>query len=198
MSQEIFPVLNGLSWTRKKVAMWSTQVQTSFSGIEKRNGAWSYPRWKFSLTFDWLEDDGTINGDLQQIVGLFNRMQGKFEDWLYEDPEDNAVTKQAIGIGDGNLKEFQLVRAFGNFVEPVRGVKNGASIYVDDVLYQDPYTISDTGLLTFTNAPTGAITATFGYYFRVRFNEDVAEFEQFMYKLWQLKKCEFISLKGAE
>jgi len=52
-------------------------------------------------------------------------------------------------------------------------------------------------LLTFVTPPsTGlVITADFSYWFRCRFVDDSYDFENFMYRLWQLKKLTFISVR---
>jgi hypothetical protein len=46
-----------------------------------------------------------------------------------------------------------------------------------------------------TPPPSGqAITADFTYWFRVRFADDTAEFENFMYQLWQSKQIKLQSV----
>jgi uncharacterized protein (TIGR02217 family) len=55
---------------------------------------------------------------------------------------------------------------------------------------------SEIGLVTFTTPPPAGqvVTADFTYRFRVRFAEDNAEFENFMYQLWQLKQIKLQSV----
>ena len=50
--------------------------------------------------------------------------------------------------------------------------------------------------MTFTTPPAAGhvIAADFTYRFRVRFAEDSAEFENFMYQLWQLKQIKLQSV----
>ena len=50
--------------------------------------------------------------------------------------------------------------------------------------------------MTFTAPPPSgqAITADFTYWFRVRFADDTAEFENFMYQLWQSKQIKLQSV----
>ena len=54
-----------------------------------------------------------------------------------------------------------------------------------------------TGILTFgAPPPLGAvITVDFSYYFRCRFMSDAYGFENFMFRLWSLKKLDFISVR---
>jgi hypothetical protein len=53
------------------------------------------------------------------------------------------------------------------------------------------------GLVTFGTAPTAtvAVTADFSYYFRVRFKNDLQEFENFLSNLWSAKTVELRSVK---
>jgi uncharacterized protein (TIGR02217 family) len=53
----------------------------------------------------------------------------------------------------------------------------------------------NTGIVTFAAPPPSgqAITADFTYYFRVRFADDTAEFENFMLQLWRLKQIKLQS-----
>lgn len=51
------------------------------------------------------------------------------------------------------------------------------------------------GVVTFSSAPAAgvAVTADFSYYYRLRFKQDINEFEQFMNNLWALKTLELVS-----
>jgi uncharacterized protein (TIGR02217 family) len=53
------------------------------------------------------------------------------------------------------------------------------------------------GVLTFTSPPVAGvvITADFTYFFRCRFGSDAYGFENFMFRLWSLKKLDFISVR---
>jgi hypothetical protein len=58
------------------------------------------------------------------------------------------------------------------------------------------YSISGTTVtLSSALAATATLQWSGGYYYRVRFKEDVAEFNQFMSKLWELKSLELVSVK---
>ena len=108
------------------------------------------------------------------------------------------MTGQLLGTGDSSTAVFQLVRSMGGFAEPIVAPHTVSAIYFDGVLQSSAnYTVAAaTGSVTFTAPPpTGqAITADFTYYFRVRFAEDTAEFENFMYQLWQLKQVKLQSV----
>jgi uncharacterized protein (TIGR02217 family) len=87
----------------------------------------------------------------------------------------------------------------GGFFEPIVAPNVVHAIYLNGITCNpaaygvDP----NTGLVTFNTAPASGliITADFTYYFRCRFIDDKYDFENFMYRLWQLKKLTFISVR---
>lgn len=196
MSQLTFPTLAGLEWNVTRQPIWSTTKRESVSGRQFRVANYSYPRYRYTMSFSKLRQGGTFT-ELAQLVSLFNNCYGDFDTFLYTDPDDNTVTAQAVGVGDGFTKVFQLVRTFAGFVEPVYGLNGAPQIYVNGVLktLTTDYTLSINGLLTFVVAPPAAqaVTWTGTYYRRVNFSQGVMEFNKFMQNLWELKKCEFES-----
>ena len=194
MSNVVFPVLPGLMWNVVKKPIWSTAVHQTASGKETRLAYWTYPRWEFDLAYEFLRDDS--NNELKTLAGFFLQRQGAYDSFLYTDPYDNTVNGQALATGDGYLKSFQLCRTFGGFVEPMQNINGTPTIQVNGVT-TSAWVMNPTGMVTFTTAPlAGAvITANFSYYFRCRFLDDVAEFTNFMYQLWKLKKLSFVSVK---
>lgn len=186
----------GIKWGSTKTSIWSTKVQKSASGRELRAAYYSYPLWKFSLSYEVLRSNAL--NELQTLIGFFNARQGSFDSFLYQDPDDHDVTDQAFGLGDGVTTKFQLARSYGGFVEPVVATSGTPLIYVSGVLKTPTthYTLDD-GLVTFATAPaSGAVlTWTGEFYYRVRFLQDSADFEKFLHQLWSLKKIEFQSVK---
>jgi hypothetical protein len=94
--------------------------------------------------------------------------------------------------------------AAGDGFEPVCDINYAASqpqIFVDGVLkaVETDYTISSSGVVTFTVAPAAgaALTWTGNYYWRVRFDMDQAELNNFLYQLWEAKKVTLVSVKAA-
>jgi uncharacterized protein (TIGR02217 family) len=198
MSNAVFPTLPGLKWDVKKTPIWHTRIQAAASGKELRAALMSYPLWKFSLAYEVLRADVAYS-ELQTLMGFFNARNGSFDDFLYTDPDDNSVTDQQFGIGNGTATAFQLTRPYGGFAEPIQNVNVLTNIKKGGVVQNNPtdYTISSTGVVTFTVAPANGAVLTWSgtYYFRVRFLQDMAEFNQFMYRLWELQQLEFQSVK---
>lgn len=193
---EIFPALPGLSWNVQKTPQFNTISHRAVSGYEVRTALMQYPLWTFSLAYDLLRDDAT--SELKTLMGFFLQSQGSFAAFLYSDPSDNAVTKQGFGTGDGVTTSFQLIRAYGGFIEPVQNLDGTPGIEVNGVQQTlgigNQCQISPTGLVTFTTAPASgaALTWTGNFYYRVRFSADKADFNQFMYQLYELKQLSFV------
>ncbi len=200
MGNAIFPTLAGLGWNVRRTPQWKTRVQEAISGKEVRIADWSFPRWQWELTYDFLRGDAA-HAEFQALAGFFNQRQGMFDSFLYQDADDNAVTGQQLGIGDGATTGFQLVRALGGFVEPIIAPNVLSAVYLAGVAQSaGSYSVNNaTGLLTFGTAPAAgvAVTADFSFYFRCRFSEDSMDFEKFMNQLWQAKTVGFVSLKSG-
>jgi len=203
----IFPALPGLGWSVSKAPRFATRTQKAISGRELRIADQLNPIWTFTLTYEILRDKHDTRGpsglgagfdELRTLAGFFLQQQGAFAPFLFDDPTDDAVLAQAIGTGNSSTTVFQLVRNFGGFSEPIVAPNLVSAIYFNGVLQSSSgYTVdAATGLITFTAPPPSgqAISADFTYYFRVRFADDTAEFENFMYQLWSLKQVKLQSV----
>lgn len=195
MSQAVFPTLAGLKWGVRRSPEWSTTKKTSVNGREYRVANMVYPRYLYRLSYEFLRDKRTGVDELRTLVGFFNARQGSFDSFLFSDPDDNTVTGEVFGIGNGSTTAFQLARSFGGFAEPVFDVNGTPQIYKAGVLQTvtTHYTISSTGVVTFVTAPTGgqSLTWTGSFYWRCRFERDSADFEKFLQELWELKEVSF-------
>ena len=203
----IFPALPGLGWSVTKAPRFANRVQRAISGRELRVLDQPYPIWTWTLTYALLRDKWDTRGagglgasydELRTLAGFFLQQQGTLTPFLFDDPSDDAVSGQAIGTGDASTGVFQLARSMAGFAEPITAPNAVTAIYFDGVV-QSPssYTVdSDTGLVNFVTPPPAgqALTADFTYRFRVRFADDTAEFENFMYQLWQLKQVKLQSV----
>jgi len=203
----VFPSLPGLAWSVTKTPTFQTRIQRAVSGRELRALDYPYPLWQFTLVFDLLRDNPAAGYDeLRTLMGFFMLCQGAFGTFLFRDPCDDQVTGQEIGVGNASTTVFQLLRAMGatlpggGFLEPVVAPNVVSAVYRDGIT-QSPgnYSVDpNTGLVTFSTAPGSGliITADYSYYFRCRFVDDSYAFENFMFRLWQLKKLTFISVRS--
>ena len=196
MSQAVFPTLPGLAWSVSKIPTFQTKVQTSVSFIEHRASFTPYPQWKWTLVYELLRQ-GAPTAELESLLGFWLQRQGMFDSFLYTDPNDNAVTDQSFGTGDGSTFGFQLVRSFGGFVEPIFNPNVITAITINGVP-TGAYSQAG-GLVTFSSAPAAAATIawTGTYYWRVRFADDTTTFEQFAQTLWENKSLSFLSVLGS-
>jgi uncharacterized protein (TIGR02217 family) len=149
-----------------------------------------------------------IADDWAGLEGFFKARQGAFDDFLFNDvyTPDDAVVNQQFAAGDGAAVAFQLTRMLGPYVEPLQniaGVVTGApdtppTIYIDGAAQpSSAYSISSTGVVTFAAPPAaGAVLAwSGGFYWRVRFAQDVNDFELFMHNFFRLRRVELTGIK---
>lgn len=210
MSSNVFPTLAGLSWDIEKTPRWRNTRQSAYSGAETAIAYWSYPQWSWSLTFNVLRQGKfgmpqTAYYEFSQLAGFYNQLYGDYDSFLYTDPDNHTATDQLIGIGDGTTLEFQMVNAYGNFVEPVFAPNVVSEVTVNGVPQTEgvDYTVSvwgsDTpGIITFTSPPGDGydINATFTFYYPCRFDPGYAmTFKQFLSGLFSTEGVTFSSIK---
>lgn len=197
MGNALFPDLIGLKAERSAEPEFTTRIQRGVSGAEARAAMQAYPTVRFTLAYDVIRH-GTA-ADLRQLKGFFLARRGAFDSFLFTDETDFAVTDQAIGTGDGTTTQFQLARTWGydansQLTEPVMNV-NAITNVKKAGTTTTAYTLSSTGLITFTTAPTTgqAVTWTGSYYYRARFSSDNLSFDRFLQDLYSTKKVELIA-----
>lgn len=199
MSLNIFPTLAGLEYPVVRTPIFKTLTQESASGMETRAALQLYPRWQWTLSFNFLRDDG--NNEFRTLLAFFLARKGSFENFLYLDPDDSAVESQEIGIGDGSNRVFQLVRTLGGYTEPVL-TPILTVIYLGGVaLSTSDWTSGGDlgpGQVRLNSAPAHgvSVTADLSYWWPVRFLADQYDFAKFMNRLWEQKKLDFISVKN--
>lgn len=195
MSNSVFPTLTGLAMEVTRSPLWNTMKQETPSGREYRGIFQIYPRYRYTLIFNYLRDT-TLAPDYRTLLGFFNSMKGGWDTFLFTDPDDSSVAGMQFGTGNGSLTGFQLVRTLGNFSEPVYDINGAPTIKVAGVTKTagSDYTIGTTGIVTFTAAPANgaALTWTGSFYWRCTFEDDSMDFDKFMNLLWSVKK---LSLK---
>lgn len=202
----IFPALPGLGWSVTKAPRFQSRIQRAVTGRELRVLDQPYPIWTWTLTYSLLRDRHDARGaglgagydELRTLAGFFLQQQGSFAPFLFDDPTDDNAIGQLVGTGNSSATSFQLVRTMNGFDEPVTAPNTLSQLYFDGIRQPAAnYSVDPaTGLVTFTTPPPAgrAITADFTYYFRVRFADDTAEFENFMLQLWQLKQVKLQSV----
>lgn len=194
MSNALLPELQGQTWPRQKAPRFKTVVQTSDSMRTWRVGRALYPVYSIKISYSYLSQV-----DLDLMMGFFKQRRGRLDSFLFNDRDDRLVaTPQALGIGNGSNRAFQLVRALGGFVEPVCGPLNGTPVVRVNGVGTTAFTIDDYGLLTLTTAPTTGqvVDWTGAYYWRVQFAKDEQNYDEFMRQFWELKTLELETVKA--
>jgi uncharacterized protein (TIGR02217 family) len=195
MTIPVFPSLAGQEWPLARTPLWKTLKQESLSGKEVRVPAFTFPRYQWSTSFSLLRAAASLE-EFQSLLGFVNSVAGGALPFYFEDPQDNAVSGQEFGTGDGATTVFQLVRAFAGFVEPVQSLNGTPAIAISGTPTSS-FSLSNVGVVTFASAPASgaALTWTGSYYWLCRLDEDTNAFSQFMSGLFEMKKLSFTSIK---
>lgn len=150
----------------------NTTIAVNGAGIEQRNQNWVYPLSEFTL------GGLTLNRtQLEYVNSFFQKKRGKSRPFLWKNWQDWKAVNQAIATGDGVKTVFQLVKTYGGsnpLIVPITRPKlSTLSLTVAGVV-STAWTLDlNTGKITFTSAPTGAIVATyFEFFYPVRSNVD--------------------------
>lgn len=196
---DIFPYLPGQQFLQKKTPLWSTATTTAVSGRDRRRALWSYPLWKFEVSYDMLRHTPSYP-ELDKLNAFFNSHSAGYQSWFYFDRTDNSCTDSQFGEGDGSTTTFQLSRTktFGGitFTEPVRGVSGIPDVYINGIITTS-YTIGAYGSITFSTPPAAAaiLSWTGNFFFLCRFVEDELDISSFADKFWEGSGIEFRTIK---
>jgi hypothetical protein len=215
VSALLYPTLPGVTYNSIRAPFWRTGVQTALSGKSSTISYMTYPLTKFTLLYDdsnggFLRDTTWVaSSEVKALVGLFQQMRGRFDTFLYTDPQFNSVTAQQFGVGDGVTTLFAITAAYQNPSGPgapelIQNF-NGTPTFYDNgtLISSSNYTLGpsltpsvNAGFILFNTAPTSghSLTWTGSWYYRCRFDEDTYEFTQFLQGLWSAKKVSFSSV----
>ena len=216
-----FPNLLGLAFpvVRRNLGFDVVKME-SISGVRSRYALRDIPQYQWEVSFEFLRDfalvsnttfsDGTffsdgsdfvqnVRSEFEQLMGFYNNLRGAQSPFIYTDTADNSVTNQRFGTGDGQSVNFQLVRTFGGFTEPVYAptANQSAIVTISGVLQPSTaYTIGPTGTINFKTAPSaGAALAWAGSFgWLCQFDDDSIEFSNFMGGFWEAKSIKFSNL----
>lgn len=184
MSNDVFPVLAGLTFPFVRAPVTNTLIQTAADMSELRATFMSAPVYDYTLSYDILRNDS--HAEFSQLVGFWEAHLGSWDSFLFTDPSDSIVANQVFGTGNGSATQFQLIRTLGVANASVKNVNNTPIITVNNTPNGN-FTLSD-GMVTFSVAPAAnsVLRWSGAYYLRARFGADTQEFEQFMRVFWQV------------
>ncbi|RWB66581.1 DUF2460 domain-containing protein [Mesorhizobium sp.] len=121
---------------------------------------------------------------VKQLRAFFYDRRGDYKVFLMKDWSNFQLVDEQIALGDGSTVAFQIVKTetagVNPYVRVIRHIKAGTMVVkVDGVTktLTTDYTVSSTGLITFTSAPAldAVITVTADFYVPVAFEGDVFE-----------------------
>lgn len=191
MSNAIFPTFPGLAWSVYKTPEWSTSAQRAVSGKEIRMANRARPVWLFSLSYEILRGASVLH-EYQTLLAFYNARQGSFDSFLFNDTSDNTATAQVIGTGNGTQTTWTLTHQIDTWSEPVGGANPlGLKVFVNGTDVNGAFNLVGNTVVLNTPPPAAStITWSGQFYYRMRFDKDTMEFEQFMRDFWALKKCD--------
>ena len=143
-----------------------TLISEMESGKEQRRAMWSSGLAQFLVRKQFVS-----TANIQSLRSFFKARQGAYDLFWFDNPDDNQVTDEAIGIGNGVATVFNLAKypaqtgAASTF--KVDGTPVSETLSNDNVNFR--------GKVTFAVAPASgtAITGTYKFYYVVRFMEDI-------------------------
>jgi uncharacterized protein (TIGR02217 family) len=162
-------------------------IQEAISGNEQRFAQWAKCRGVGDLSYGLMKSSDPL-GDYRAIVAMFRAHFGSIYPWRFKDWSDYTATNVTFGTGNGSTVAFQLSMTYDPsqillgtpgslfYVRNITLPAPSPSIYVDGVLktVTTDYTISSSGVVTFTSAPanTKLVTWTGTFDVPVRFDTD--------------------------
>lgn len=158
-----------------------TVISESEGGKEQRYQKWLKPRRTFRLQLRARTiNPAQANQESDQIWRFYMRHKGAFDSFYFQNPNENPVTAETVGSGDGARSVFYLGNAVmigtGDLITTPSSASLKRSIAgTGDYLVFAAYTIDESlGQITTTvPLPSGdVLRADYNFRYRVRFKED--------------------------
>lgn len=165
-----------------------TEIVTLASGREERNARWANSRRRYDAGYGVRSLDA-----LHAVIAFFEERRGRLHGFRWRDRMDwkscapgasPAATDQTLGVGNGTLATFQLVKTYGAvhapwaraILKPVVGTVRVATAGVEKTAGTHFVVDATTGVVTFLAgsipAAGAAVTAGFQFDVPVRFDTD--------------------------
>lgn len=166
-----------IAFNSSSIVEFNTTIVQTKNGSEQRNVNWLNNKMKFNV----------VNGiktkaELNSLLSFFRNVKGRAYGFRFKDWSDYNAENQAIGVGDGETKEFQLIKTYtinGNtYIRKIlKPVISTVHVFIDNVESENFDIDFSSGLITFTTAPqiNSQISATFEFDVPVRFDSDLLE-----------------------
>lgn len=161
-----------------------TEIATLASGHERRSTPWAMGRRRYLIGANLRSLD-----DMAELTAFFEARRGRLYGFRFKDFADHkscapgatvGATDQALGVGDGVRRSFQLVKRYGDveraISKPVEGSVRVAVAGVE--LAPGAFAVDvTTGVVTLEAPPEAGAAVTAGFLFDtpVRFDADRIE-----------------------
>ena len=156
----------------------STGVAVTASGHERRNALWADARLRFDVGPGIRSEE-----ELGALIAFFRARHGPATGFRLRDPFDfssngmtgaPAMADQLIGIGDGLVASFQLVKNYGAQRRTITRPEPGSILIGVDGAPETGWTHAGLGRIVFDTAPAAGAEVRAGFRFEVpvRFAED--------------------------
>ncbi|HRD74404.1 MAG TPA: DUF2460 domain-containing protein [Hyphomicrobiaceae bacterium] len=177
---------------------YSTTVVTTVSGHERRNANWAQARGRWNVAHGLKKRD-----QVAALIAFFRARKGRAYGFRFKDWTDYQGLAQAIGVGDGTTKTFQLVKHYASGAEVeqrtiVKLVAGSTKLYRNGIEATSGWSIDiTTGLVTFTAAPASGVQVTADFEFDVpaRFDSDQMDITIETYQLGSWGQIPIIEIR---
>lgn len=180
MSNILFPInARRVKWDSTVEQDWDVNEQTSASGKSRTLTNQSLPGWVFTITFPALSSE-----ERNKLFAFFTRVKGSAIPFFYKDAED--YNAEGVTLPQNTDGTYQLVAWMNGQQEPIY-YADELKVYVDGTEQgSSTYTVSD-GAVKFSTAPasTAKVTATYEYWWKVRFSKSKLQIKQRAKNLFQ-------------
>ncbi len=214
MTAQVFPTLP-CTWDIRATPLFNTSVQRSSGGKESRVGFWDVPYWEFELHFEILDQSSTAHA-FKDLLQFFIARKGMLETFYWAYPNDlhmstfsNVSGSQTVVDGaiqthtdaGGHVTTVTIKTPYSSQIA-VTTANTAPILYANGVVIAaSTYTLThpdaETLLFTFVGtkpANSVVITHSVPFFWVVRFDEDSADFSEFLHQLWELKTLKLKSV----
>ncbi len=147
----------------------STAILTSAGGREARNAAWAEARTSYDVGPGLRSET-----DIAVLLAFFRARMGAARGFRLRDPFDFDAVGEVVGVGDGVLRRFALVKSYGAMERRItRPVGGSVSVALGGV-GTSAFSLEAGGWVVLDVAPAVGVvvTAEFAFDVPVRFAED--------------------------
>ena len=161
-----------------------TEIVMLTNGFEERNTPWEHSRRRYDAGIGLRS-----LADLEAVIAFFEARRGQLYGFRWKDWSDwtscthgrtPAPTDQRVGVGDGQTREFQLLKKYedaaGSYERPItKPVEGSVRVAIENDEMVSGWWLDPTdGSVTFDEAPAAGVSISAGFAFDVpvRFDTD--------------------------